>query len=53
MLPTGARLAYDVANAPVILFSTQWACDYFGERNPKIRLSALPMDEAAQAVVAA
>ena len=53
VLPTGARLAYDVANAPVILFSTQWACDYFGERNPKIRLSALPMEESAQAVVAA
>jgi peptide chain release factor 3 len=42
LLPTGARLAYDVANQPVLLFTEQWACDFFAERNPKIRLSALP-----------
>jgi peptide chain release factor 3 len=45
LLPTGARLAYDVANQPVILFTEQWACDFFAERNPKIGLSALPVDE--------
>ena len=50
LLPTGARLAYDVANQPVILFNNQWACDYFGERNPKIRLSALPIEEALSSV---
>jgi peptide chain release factor 3 len=43
-LPTGARLAHDAAGRPVILFTEQWACDYFTERNPKIKLSALPPD---------
>ncbi len=46
LLPTGAKLAYDVANQPVILFTEQWACDFFAERNPKIRLSALPPPSA-------
>ena len=45
LLPTGARLAYDVANQPVILFVEQWACDFFAERNPKISMSALPFGE--------
>jgi peptide chain release factor 3 len=42
-LPTGARLAFDAAGKPVILFQEQWSCDYFAERNPSIRLSALPV----------
>jgi peptide chain release factor 3 len=45
-LPTGAKLAFDVANQPVILFVEQWACDFFAQRNPKIQLSALPFEEA-------
>jgi len=45
LLPTGAKLAYDVANQPVILFTEQWACDFFADRNPKIRLRALPFEE--------
>jgi peptide chain release factor 3 len=44
LLPTGARLAQDVKGHPVILFSEQWACDFFAERNPKIHLDALPPD---------
>jgi len=44
LLPTGARLAADVKGNPVILFTEQWSCDFFAERNPKIRLSALPPD---------
>jgi peptide chain release factor 3 len=44
ILPTGARLANDVAGQPVILFVEQWSCDFFAERNPKIKLSALPAD---------
>jgi peptide chain release factor 3 len=43
-LPTGARLAYDSAGQAVILFQEQWSCDFFAERNPRIRLSALPVD---------
>ncbi len=45
LLPTGAKLAYDVANQPVILFTEQWACDFFADRHPKIKLSALPFEE--------
>jgi peptide chain release factor 3 len=44
-LPTGAKLAFDVANQPVILFVEQCACDFFAERNPKVQLSALPFEE--------
>ena len=43
-LPTGARLAFDAAGKPVILFQEQWSCDFFAERNPRVRLSALPED---------
>jgi peptide chain release factor 3 len=43
-LPTGARLAVDAAGHPVILFLDQWSCDFFAERNAKIRLLALPPD---------
>jgi peptide chain release factor 3 len=42
LLPTGARLAYDAAGQQVVLFPEQWSCDFFAERNPKIKLSALP-----------
>ena len=42
LLPTGARLAYDAADQQVVLFPEQWSCDFFAERNPKIKLSALP-----------
>jgi peptide chain release factor 3 len=43
-LPTGARLAFDAAGKPVILFHEQWSCDFFAQRNPDIRLSALPVE---------
>jgi peptide chain release factor 3 len=43
-LPTGARLALDAAGKTVILFQEQWSCDFFAERNPRVRLSALPDD---------
>jgi peptide chain release factor 3 len=43
-LPTGARVAFDTAGKPVILFNDQWSCEFFAERNPKIRLSALPLE---------
>ena len=44
-LPTGARLAQDVAGKPVILFQEQWSCDFYAERNPNVRLSALPLEK--------
>jgi peptide chain release factor 3 len=49
LLPTGSKLAYDKMNQPVILFGEQWACDFFAERNPKIKLSALPFEDLAEA----
>src|SRR5882724_4158719 len=49
-LPTGARLAFDAANNPVILFLEQWSCDFFAERNPRIKLSALPVQARAEVV---
>jgi peptide chain release factor 3 len=49
-LPTGARLAQDVAGKQVILFQEQWSCDFYAERNPKVRLSALPVEADGQLV---
>jgi peptide chain release factor 3 len=43
-LPTGARLAFDVAGQPVLLFPDQWSCDFFAERHSEIRLSSLPVE---------
>jgi peptide chain release factor 3 len=43
-LPTGAQLAYDVANKAVVLFANEWSANYFGQTNPKITLSALPLE---------
>ena len=43
-LPTGARLATDAAGKSVILFQDQWSCDFYAERNPNYKLSALPTE---------
>lgn len=48
VLPTGARLAYDMGQKPVVLFSTDWAADYFGQTNPKTPLSLLPVGQATE-----
>jgi peptide chain release factor 3 len=42
ILPTGARFATDSAGHVVALFPEQWSCDFFAQRNPQVRLSALP-----------
>lgn len=42
MLPSGARLATDVVGQTVILFTEEWSCNYFTERNPNVRLATLP-----------
>jgi hypothetical protein len=42
MLPSGARLATDVAGQTVILFLEEWACNFFTERNPGVTLGTLP-----------
>jgi peptide chain release factor 3 len=46
-LPTGARVAADAAGQPVVLFQDQWSCDFFAQRNPNVKLSALPLEAAA------
>ncbi|HEV2209053.1 MAG TPA: peptide chain release factor 3 [Verrucomicrobiae bacterium] len=43
-LPTGARQATDAAGRTVLLFQDQWSCDFFSERNSKVKLSALPIE---------
>ena len=42
-LPTGARLAYDMGNNCVVLFPNEWSANYFGQTNPKVPLSSLPV----------
>ncbi|MFM1769018.1 MAG: hypothetical protein RJA22_1547 [Verrucomicrobiota bacterium] len=48
-LPSGARLATDVAGQTVILFTEEWTCDFFSQRHPGIALSTLPPRAAAMA----
>jgi len=40
-LPTGAKIAYDSDEHPVILFANEWSMNYFMQTNPAITLSAL------------
>jgi peptide chain release factor 3 len=47
-LPTGARLASDAAGKTIILFPDQWSCDFFGQRNSRIGLSVLPVQDQAE-----
>ncbi|HSH95645.1 MAG TPA: peptide chain release factor 3 [Roseimicrobium sp.] len=53
ILPTGARVADDGKGNLVILFTEEWNCQFFTERNPKIPLSTLPFDAAWQDVTTA
>ncbi len=43
ILPQGTRLATDSAGQQALLFVGDWQLSYFQERNPKIKLSALPL----------
>ncbi len=52
-LPTGARQATDAAGKLVFLFQDQWSCDFFAERNPRMRLSALPVENPLEFASAA
>jgi len=42
-LPTGASIAFDMGNNPVVLFPTEWSANYFIESNPKVSISKLPV----------
>ena len=41
-LPTGARLAFDSDQHPVVLFSNDWSANYFTQTNKGMDLSLLP-----------
>ena len=41
-LPTGAKIAFDSDNNPVLLFQNEWSMNYFGQTNSKIELMTLP-----------
>jgi len=47
-LPSGAKLAYDIGNNPVVLFSNEWSANYFGETNKGVELSDLPVQTARE-----
>ena len=40
--PTGAKLAFDSDQKPVVLFPNEWSTNYFTQTNPKTHLSNLP-----------
>jgi peptide chain release factor 3 len=41
-LPSGARLATDVAGQTVILFPEEWTCNFFSEQHRDVVLATLP-----------
>jgi peptide chain release factor 3 len=45
-LPSGSRIAYDMGQHPVVLFSNDWSAGYFSQTNPKAVLSKLPPEIA-------
>ena len=47
-LPTGARIAYDTGRNPVVLFTNEWSANYFPQTNPRVPLSALPVQTARE-----
>jgi peptide chain release factor 3 len=44
VLPTGARIACDMGQNPVVLFSNDWSANYFTETNRNAPLSNLPVE---------
>jgi peptide chain release factor 3 len=45
LLPSNCVLAEDSAGATVILFTNDWALNYFSEKYPKLKLSSQPFEE--------
>ena len=42
-LPSGAKLAYDAEERPVILFSNEWSMNYFQKQHKDVVLSDVPI----------
>ncbi|MEW6156445.1 MAG: peptide chain release factor 3 [Verrucomicrobiota bacterium] len=49
-LPTGARLAWDADQNPVVLFPNDWSANYFAQNHPRLTLSHLPPIQNAAAL---
>jgi len=47
--PSGTLVAHDRANAPVVLFPTEWSMNYSIKNNPAIRFRELAADIAVEA----
>jgi peptide chain release factor 3 len=46
-LPTGAKVAIDAKQQPLVLFPTEWALRYFEKQTKDITLSDIPFDSPA------
>jgi peptide chain release factor 3 len=46
-LPTGARVAFDMGQNPVVLFQNDWSANYFSETNRNVPLTSLPVESKA------
>ena len=44
VLPGGVNIAFDSHEEPVVLFPNEWLVRFFEEKNPVVRLHALPPD---------
>jgi len=49
VLATGVSLGADKLDQPVALFPNDWTLRYFVEKNPELKLSKLPLEQAAPA----
>jgi peptide chain release factor 3 len=49
VLATGVSLGADRLEQPVALFPNDWTLRYFVEKNPQLRLSKLPLEQAVPA----
>jgi len=46
VMATGVSLGSDKLEQPVVLFPNDWTMRYFVEKNPELRLSSLPLEQA-------
>ena len=49
VVATGVSLGTDKLDQPVVLFPNDWTLRYFAEKNPELKLSKLPLEQAAPA----
>ncbi len=49
---SGMTLAEDTEERAAILFPDEWSCNYFMEKNPRVRLTPIPLDSGAGAGLA-